>query len=139
VDTSASPGAVTRTDTPLPRSIRKGPRITLTCECGERRYLHYGEIWTCEKCGRRWNTERIPIDQYAELRKAQLRYRRIPIIVSTISLLCVLAFAIAGKAFAGLILLAFAATTYSMFVRPIHRRKYRRAAGDLPTWEIRPE
>ena len=34
----------------LPKSVRRGPPITLTCDCGERRYLRYGERWTCEKC-----------------------------------------------------------------------------------------
>ena len=49
--TTAAPSTavITRSDTPLPRTIRKGPRITLTCRCGEHQYLHYGEIWTCEK------------------------------------------------------------------------------------------
>jgi Flp pilus assembly protein TadB len=130
---------VTSSDTPLPRSIRKGPRITLTCECGERQYLHYGEIWTCEKCGRRWNTERIPVEQYAELRAAQLRYRRTPIIVSTLALVCVIAFVIAGRAVAGLIVIALAATTYGIFVRPTYRRRYQSAMADLPTWKIEPD
>jgi ribosomal protein L37AE/L43A len=136
---ASSSGVITRSDTPLPRSIRKGPRITLTCECGERQYLRYGEIWTCEKCGRRWNTERIPIEQYAELRRTQLRYRRVPIIVSIVSLICVLAFVIAGNGFAGLIIVAFALTAYSMFARPLYRRRYRQALADLPKWEIKPE
>ncbi|HUO73371.1 MAG TPA: hypothetical protein VMU39_21555 [Solirubrobacteraceae bacterium] len=127
------------TEEPLPRSVRKGPRITITCKCGERRYLHYGERWTCEKCGRSWNTQRIPIEQYAELRKAQLRYRRIPIAMSVLSLICVVAFIIAGRAVAGLIIVAFAATAWSMFARPIYRRKYRQAIAHVPTWEIEPD
>ncbi len=136
---ASSTAVITRSDTPLPRTIRKGPRITLTCKCGEHQYLHYGEIWTCEQCGRRWNTERIPIEQYAELRQAQLRYRRIPIILSVLSLICVIAFIIAGRALAGLIIIAFGATAYSMFARPLYRRRYREALTDIPKWEIEPE
>ena len=51
----------------LPRSIRRGPLITLSCECGARRELHYGEQWHCENCGRTWNTNRIPLEQYEQI------------------------------------------------------------------------
>ena len=81
----------------LPRSIRHGPRITLTCKCGEKNYLQYGERWTCDKCGRSWNTLRIPLEQYAEIRRTQLRFRRIPIAVSALSLVCIVAFVVAGR------------------------------------------
>ena len=129
------------TDTPaaLPRSVRRGPRITITCRCGERQYLHYGESWTCEKCSRTWNTLKIPLEQYAAIRQTQLRYRRVPVAVAAVSLACVIVFIVLGRAFAGLILVAFAATAWSMFVRPIHRRRYRKALTDLPSWEIEPE
>jgi hypothetical protein len=127
------------TETEIPRSVRRGPKITLTCRCGERNYVHYGERWTCERCGRTWDTRRIPMEEYAQLRRTQLKYRRIPLIVSVISLLCVLVFILVGKAFAGLILVAFAATAWSMFVRPIHSKRYRRAIAKLPSWKIDPE
>jgi hypothetical protein len=128
------------TDEPaLPRSVRRGPRITLTCRCGERRYLQYGERWTCEACGRTWNTRDIPLDQYAAVRRTQLRARRVPMAVAVISLVCVAVFIILGRAFGGLILVAFAATAWSMFVRPIHRRRYRRQLAELPAWDIAPE
>ncbi len=123
----------------LPRSVRHGPRITLTCKCGEVNYLQYGEEWTCDKCGKHWNTRKIPLEDYMAIRHAQLRSRRIPIIVSTMSLICIVAFIVAGKAFGGLILVAFAATAWSMFVRPFHKRKYREAIAKLPSWEIEPD
>jgi hypothetical protein len=123
----------------LPRSIRRGPKITIACECGEKRYLQYGERWTCEKCGRTWNTRRIPLEEYAELRRTQLRYRRVPLAVSVLALACVITFVLLGKAVAGLLLVAFAATTWSMFVHPLHRRRYRQALAKLPTWKIEPE
>jgi hypothetical protein len=123
----------------LPRSIRHGPRITLTCKCGEKNYLQYGERWTCDKCGRSWNTLRIPLEQYAEIRRTQLRFRRIPIAVSALSLVCIVAFVIAGKPFGGLILVGFAATAWSMFARPFHKRRYREALAKLPSWEIEPD
>jgi len=127
------------TGTELPRSVRRGPRITITCKCGEVNYLQYGERWTCPKCGRSWNTLRIPLEQYAEIRRTQLRFRRIPIVVSVLSLICIVAFLIVGKPFAGLILVAFAATAWSMFARPLHKRRYREALAKLPRWEIEPD
>jgi hypothetical protein len=123
----------------LPRSIRRGPRITIACECGERRYLQYGERWTCEKCGRVWNTLRIPLEEYAALRRTQLRYRRVPIVVSVLSLVCVIVFLLLGKAFGGLIVVAFAVTAWSMFGHPFHKRRYREQLAKLPTWKIEPE
>ncbi len=85
------------------------------------------------------NTRKIPMEEYAELRRTQLRYRRIPLAVSVISLVCVVVFIVLGKAFAGLILVAFAATAWSMFVRPLHNKRYRRALADLPNWKLDPD
>jgi len=73
---------VTDQSAAVPRSVRRGPPITLTCDCGERRYLRYGERWKCEKCGKTWNTKRIPVEQYAAIRATQMRYRRIPLAIS---------------------------------------------------------
>jgi hypothetical protein len=126
-------------DTALPRSIRRGPLITITCKCGESRRLHYGERWTCEKCGRVWDTHKIPLEEYAELRRTQLRYRRVPILISSISLICIVAFIVAGKPLGGLLLVAFGLTAWSMFVHPFHKRRYREKLARLPTWDIEPE
>ncbi len=123
----------------LPRSIQRGPLITVTCDCGEVNYLHYGARWTCPTCGRTWDTNQIPIEQYAELRATQLRFRRVPIIVSTLVLVCVVAFMIAGKAFGGLLLVAVIATTWNIFFRPVYKRRYQAALKDLPTWQLKPE
>jgi hypothetical protein len=123
----------------IPRSVRRGPPITLTCECGETRYLRYGERWKCEKCSRSWDTAKIPVDDYAAIRRTQLRFRRVPLVISVLALACVVAFVIVGKALGGLLLVAVVATTWSMFFRPIHRRRYREALADLPTWQIEPD
>ena len=123
----------------LPRSIRRGPKITIACECGEKRYLQYGERWECEKCGRTWNTRRIPLEEYAELRRTQLRYRRVPLIIAAVSLVCVVAFIVIGKALGGLLIVAFAATSWSMFGHPFYKRRYREQLAKVPSWKIEPE
>jgi hypothetical protein len=125
--------------TTIPRSVRRGPPITLTCECGETRHLRYGDRWTCEKCSRSWDTAKIPVDQYAAIRATQLRYRRAPIAISVLALAAVIACIVVGKALGGLLLIAILATTWSMFFRPLHRRRYRAAIADLPTWQIEPD
>ena len=123
----------------LPRSIRRGPKITISCECGEKRYLQYGEAWTCEKCGRTWNTRKIPVEEYAELRRTQLRYRRVPLIIAALSLVCVVGFIVIGKALGGLLIVAFGATSWSMFGQPFYKRRYREQLAKVPTWKIEPE
>jgi hypothetical protein len=123
----------------LPRAIRRGPKITVSCRCGEQQYLSYGEDWTCERCGRHWDTNQIPLEQYAALRTTQLRYRRAPIAISAFALAAVIACVVVGKALGGVIIVAILAITWSMFFRPIHRRKYRQALADLPTWTLTPD
>jgi hypothetical protein len=59
--------------------------------------------------------------------------------ISVIALACVVLFVVMGRAFGGLILVAFATTAWSMFARPLHRRRYRAALAKLPSWEIEPE
>ncbi|MFZ0388573.1 MAG: hypothetical protein WAL22_23120 [Solirubrobacteraceae bacterium] len=117
----------------------RGPKITVSCRCGEKRHLAYGERWTCESCGRTWDTHQIPAEQYAAIRATQLRYRRIPLAISLVALGCIVAGVLAGKALGGLIIVAIAGTTWSMFFRPIHSRKYRKALAQLPTWTLTPE
>lgn len=124
---------------PPPRSVRRGPPISLTCDCGERRDLRYGERWTCETCGKTWNTSRIPVEQYAAIRATQLRYRRVPVAIAAFMLVCVIVCVVIGKALGGLLVVGVLATTWSMFFRPMHRRKYRRELAELPTWKIKPE
>jgi hypothetical protein len=123
----------------IPRSVRRGPPITLTCECGQTRHLRYGDRWTWETCSRSWDTAKIPLDQYAAIRATQLRYRRVPIAISVLALTAVIACIVVGKALGGLLLVAILATTWSMFFRPLHRRRYREALAELPTWQIEPD
>jgi hypothetical protein len=56
-----------------------------------------------------------------------------------LALACIVAFLIAGKALGGLIIVAFGATAWSMFARPLHKRRHRRALAELPSWEIEPD
>ena len=122
----------------LPRSVRKGPPITVTCECGQKRDLQYGEQWQCEGCGRSYDTRKIPIEEYAAIRRTQLRYRLIPLIAGLILLAAMIVFFVAGSAFSGLVLVAFVGASWVMFVRPFFRTRYRKSLGkNLPTWNLK--
>ena len=122
----------------LPRSVRKGPPITVTCECGQKRDLQYGEQWRCEGCGRRYDTRKIPIEEYAAIRRTQVRYRIFPLATGLLLLAAMIAFFIAGEAFAGIVAVTFMLASYSMFGRPFFRSKYRKALSkNLPTWNLK--
>jgi hypothetical protein len=122
-----------------PGAITKGPPITLTCECGEKRELSYGERWDCEKCGRSWNTSRIPREQYEEIRKLSLRYRALPIGFGALVAALAIFFTLTGNIFSVFFLLPVALTTWFVFLRPLWRKRYRQAVRTLPKWELRPE
>jgi hypothetical protein len=122
-----------------PGAITKGPPITLTCECGEKRELSYGERWDCEKCGRSWNTNRIPHEQYEEIRKLSLRYRALPIAFGALVAALAIFFTLTGNIFSVFFLLPVALTTWFVFLRPLWRKRYRQAVRMLPKWELRPD
>jgi len=118
---------------------RRGPPITLTCECGERRELRYGERWQCERCGRIWNTNRIPIEQYAAVRAIQLRLRWVMIGLCVLALSCVIFFIAIGRWVGGVLLVAICASAWRMYIWPRQKRRYLDAVDDLPRWEIEPD
>ncbi|HEY7631316.1 MAG TPA: hypothetical protein VH817_11465 [Thermoleophilaceae bacterium] len=118
--------------------IRKGPRITVTCGCGEVRYLQYGERWTCEKCGTSWNTNQIPPEDYDAVLKLRRRHIMGPAIVFFLGVLTVALFLAFGRIYA-IILLPFALMCWFIFIRPLTRRRLHDQLENLPQWELTPE
>jgi hypothetical protein len=123
----------------MPGTVWRGPPITITCECGEVHKLHYGDAWTCDGCGRRWNTRQIPSEEYERLRRLQLRFRLLPILLGLLVLAAAIFFTLTGNIFSLFFLLPGALTMWFVIVRPAHRRRYRAAIGELPRWDLRPE
>ena len=115
------------------------PPITISCDCGERREVAYGEAWTCDSCGRVWDTNQIPVEQYRAIRNTQLRYRVLPIAYGLGVLALAMFFTLTGNIFSVFILLPLGLMLWFYFVRPAHRRRYRRAIAELPRWELRPD
>ncbi|HUA44480.1 MAG TPA: hypothetical protein VMA77_04590 [Solirubrobacteraceae bacterium] len=123
----------------LPRSIRRGPPITIKCECGEGRDLHYGELWTCERCGRRWSTLHIPAAEYEQLRRTELRYRWIPVAVAAVVIAFLIVLIAAGRAFGAFMLAALAAMAWTVYGRPQWNRRYLQTSQNPSSWTIGPE
>ncbi len=120
-----------------PGAVVKGPPITVTCECGQKRDLAYGERWQCESCGRSYDTGRIPADQYAEIRRLSLRFRAVPIIFGAVVALLAIFFTLTGNIFGVFFLLPAGLVLWFVFVRPLQRKRYRAAVKTLPRWELR--
>ncbi len=122
-----------------PGAVWRGPPITVTCECSERRDLAYGERWTCERCGRSWDTGQIPEDDYERIRRLQLRFRVLPVTIGLLVLGLAAFFTLTGNIFSVFFLLPVALMSWFMLLRPVHRRRYREAIADLPVWDLRVE
>jgi hypothetical protein len=122
-----------------PGAVLGGPPIAVTCECGVKRDLRYGESWTCESCGRRWDTRQIPAEQYDDIRRLQLRFRMLPIGLGLVVAALAIFFTLTGNVFSVFFLLPVALMTWFAILRPVHRKRYRAAIADLPRWNLRPE
>jgi hypothetical protein len=122
-----------------PGSVLGGPPIAVTCECGVKHDVRYGDVWTCEQCGRRWDTSQIPREQYEAVRRTQLRFRVLPVLVGLLVAALAIFFSLTGNVFSVFLLLPVALTAWFAFLRPVHRRRYRRAIADLPRWDLRPD
>jgi hypothetical protein len=114
------------------------PPITIACECGTSGTVPYGERWTCEECGRRWNTAQIPADAYAQRLKRMRRFR-LEVIAFVVVALAVfvplVAFVDASFMFLGLL----AGLAWVFLYMPFWRRRVRRAVADAPSWQLSPE
>lgn len=130
--------------TPLPRANRRDydrdvdPPITVKCDCGLVEYVPYGDAWECPKCGRRWNTNQIPAEEYHGILTQMKRYRLQAIGVAA----CFgVVFAVGALVMGQRVMLfvPFVMGGWFFFYMPQWRRKVRAAARNLPTWQLRPE
>ncbi len=120
-----------------PGAVLGGPPITLSCECGEKAEVAYGETWKCPKCGRTYDTNKIPREDYERIRKTQLRFRILPIVYALLVGAIAVFFIATGNVFSVFFLLPVGLTAWFMLIRPVHRNRYRQAISDLPRWDLR--
>jgi len=116
----------------------KVPPITVRCDCGVQAHVTYPETWTCEGCGRRWNTAQIPAEEYLGILREMRRFRFTAIGAALVlgGAFSVLALVVSQSFF--LLLPPVLAGWYIIYM-PLWRKKVRRRARSLPTWQLRPE
>lgn len=114
------------------------PPITIRCECGRTKDVAYGERWHCEGCGRSWNTQHIPAEEYEQLLRRVRRHKLEALAgIGLMAAVFVPLIAVVSARFIALIPLVMA---FWLFVfLPYWRRRYRRTAYNAPRWELHPE
>lgn len=112
--------------------------ITVRCDCGRARPLGYGEVWTCEGCGRRWNTAQIPEEDYRRVAREVARYRSTVIAVAAVvvAVLVPLGVLVSVRFF---FLMPVVLVLWGAVVAPFWKRRLGRRLGKLPSWQLRPE
>lgn len=121
-----------------PGWVLGGPPVTVSCPCGQRRDLAYGDRWACG-CGLRWDTGQIDAAQYRRLRSVQWRFRLLPVGLGLVTGLLAVLFIATGHTFSLVLLLPTVLIGWGTVLRPLHRRRYAAALGELPRWRLRPE
>jgi len=117
------------------------PRITLRCDCGKSEALvAYGERWTCEACGRTYDTTGIPSEDFAAIQALRRRYRIIGYAGVALVAAFVLLLALTAQQLQLFIGLPFILLVWFTYVRPIMRSRYNRRVGELQrTWTLKAE
>jgi hypothetical protein len=114
------------------------PPITISCECGEKRDVAYGERWQCETCGRTWNTAQIPAEEYEQLLRSVRRHKLEALVAAGVSAAILAPLIIfVSASFIGLVPLAMVGWLVGFL--PRWRRRYRRTARNAPRWQLHPE
>lgn len=116
----------------------KGPPITVRCDCGHVRAVPYGEAWSCEDCGRRWNTGQVPAEQYEaileRIRRFKIQAVRGGMVIAGV---CVFLSIVVQPSI--LLLLPVALAIWYMWFWPRRRKEMREFARSSPTWNLRAE
>ena len=114
------------------------PPITVACRCGRTNKVPYPETWTCEDCGRRWNTAQIPAEAYHNLLR-DMRRPRLVVIGVAVGVALVFG-ALALFVSESLFMLApVVLTGWFIVYMPFWRRRLRRRARSIPAWTLEPE
>lgn len=117
----------------------KGPRITVTCECGTVTRAAYGVRFTCEGCTREYDTSRIPSSDYARLAAVVRRFRIGGWVFGIVVALLALWLVLQGQPFVLLIGLSSILFAWFTYGRPFVRSRYRKALAALPRWNLEAE
>jgi hypothetical protein len=124
--------------TPRTIGVVKGPPVTVACDCGEMQHVPYGETWQCERCGRRWNTNQIPADEYWGLLR-EMRRLRVSVIGIALGLALVFGLLALLVSESLILLLPVVLSFWFILFMPWWRRLVRQRARSSPKWKLRPE
>ena len=113
------------------------PPITITCDCGQTKKVVYGDTWQCEQCGRSWNTQQIPAEDYDDLLRRMRRHKIEAVAAAAIALAVFVPLIVVNARF--FLLLPPAMMLWLFVFRPYGRRRYRRTASTAPRWQLHPE
>lgn len=115
------------------------PPITITCDCKNAAPVGYGERWTCESCGKTWDTSQIPREEYDALIASVRRYRLLtigPPLVLSLVLVPMTIFIDVRYAFLLFVLIL----AHGLVVMPqLRRRATQHVLDAAPQWKLRPE
>ena len=127
-----------RSEPPYNRLVMGAPPITIRCDCGETRNVAYGGQWRCERCGRSWNTNQIPAEEYAGLLRRMRRHKLEAVAAAAITVAVVvsLVIVVGGRVIA---VLPLVMALWLFVFLPFWRRRYRRTARGSPRWQLHPE
>ncbi|MEO9175536.1 MAG: hypothetical protein ABI317_08470 [Gaiellales bacterium] len=117
----------------------KGPRITVTCECGHQTKAHYDTRFTCEGCGRVYDTSRIPKDDYEQLASVMRRFKIAGWAFGVVLALIALWLVTQGQEIVLIIGMMSILFIWWSYGRPYVRGRYYRALATLPKWDLKAE
>jgi hypothetical protein len=119
-----------------PGTVLHGPPIAITCACGHRHSVRYGETWTCPDCSRLWDTSDVPREDYEAIRRITLRFRVLPVVLGLLVATVALFFILTGNGAAVFVLLPLSLMVWFTFLRDAHRRRYRAALAQRQRWRL---
>jgi Flp pilus assembly protein TadB len=117
--------------------MRKPP-ITIRCECGDTKEVAYGERWKCQRCGRSWNTQQIPPEEYDSLLR-RIRRHQLEALAAMAIAAAVLIPLIVVVSVGFIFVVPMVMAGWLFLFLPFWRRRYRRSARGAPRWELHPE
>ena len=98
--------------------------------------MPYGERWACA-CGRSWNTQQIPVEEYDGLLRRMRRHKLEALVASGIALAVFVPLVVMSPRF--FLLLPPAMMVWLFVLLPYWRRRYRHTASSAPRWQLHPE
>jgi hypothetical protein len=113
------------------------PRVTVTCPCGERLLVPYGEQQTCQ-CGRAWDTAQIRAADYEAVRAVARRYRRNELTFVLLAVSCALVLILVGRGAPLILLVPTFLVAWFKYFRPWWRQRTQQRLRQLPTWTLVP-